>query len=181
MSTCFLFYRASHIVVVVLLTTFFVSPVHAHQAQETIMPDAEAFAIGQRIWKNDAAEHTRQAIDDLKKETLPHMLRGLSPNEADHVRTNFDRIAQESFGFYALLDYMHFKGDGTNWRERYHGQGWGLLQVLEVMPTMGPALKEFVKSAEVILQRRIHNAPADRHDEQYWHFWKKRLHTYLES
>lgn len=180
MSTCFLFYRASNIALVVLLATCFLSPVHANEAQEPIMADVEAFSIGQRVWKNDLGEHTRQAIDELEKERLPYILHGLSPTEAAHVRTNFDLIAQESFGFYALLDYTHFKGDGTKWK-RYYGQGWGLLQILEVMPTRGPALKEFVKSAEVVLQPRIHNAPADRRNAQYWHFWKKRFHTYLES
>ena len=29
------------------------------------------------------------------------------------------------------MDYVNFKGEGVSSSERYRGQGWGLLQVLE--------------------------------------------------
>ena len=156
-----------------------VGSVQAQQIKEPILSDAKAFAIGERVWKNHLAEQTRQEITNLEQKRLPHMLRGLSSTEAAHVTANFERIARAPGGYYALLDYMHFKGDGTKRNERYRGQGWGLLQVLETMSTSGPALPEFVKSAKIVLQQRINKAPAEKHESKWIPFWHTRLNSYL--
>lgn len=121
---------------------------------------------------------TRYTVLRLER-ALPIMFRGLSPEEALRVKTNFERIAKEPLGFYALIDYVNFKGEGVNPSERYQGQGWGLLQILEMMPTTGPALPAFVKTAEMALQRRVDNAPAMHHEAQWLPGWNNRLQTYL--
>jgi hypothetical protein len=85
---------------------------------------------------------------------------------------------------YALVDYVNFKGEGVNPAERYNGQGWGLLQVLELTadaPAGQPSVEAFEKAADAALTRRVANAPADRKGrEQGWlPGWRVRLKTYL--
>lgn len=111
---------------------------------------------------------------------LPKMLAAAPPEKRECIAENFRRTAAEPLGYYALMDYVNFKGEGTNPSERYHGTGWGLLQVLETMNSRGPALPAFVHAAEEVLARRVKNAPAQRNESQWLPGWRNRLHTYLE-
>ena len=82
-------------------------------------------------------------------------------------------------GLYALIDYVNFKGEGVNSKERYKGQGWGMLQVLQGMqdrPTGQAAAKEYAASAKRTLGRRITNAP--KKESQWRAGWFKRCDTY---
>jgi hypothetical protein len=88
--------------------------------------------------------------------------------------------AHPPFGLYALIDYTHFKGEGTNPDERYQGQGWGLLQVLQGMPReSASSLDEFVESARTVLAQRVANAPPERREQRWLAGWNKRVSTYL--
>lgn len=112
---------------------------------------------------------------------LPKILETLpSQEQRTHVYEQFYRVAQTPKGVYALLDYVHFKGEGISPTERYQGQGWGLLQVLEQMSgdSVETATEEFAEVAELILKRRIHNSPPERHETRWLSGWKKRLDTY---
>jgi hypothetical protein len=106
-----------------------------------------------------------------------------SPKELhDHIKTQFFRVANSPMGMYALIDYVNFKGEGTNPSERYMGEGWGLLQVLEEMngtETGISALKEFVEAAEKVLARRVENSPPERNEKRWLPGWKNRLNTYI--
>lgn len=89
-------------------------------------------------------------------------------------------------GMYALIDYVNFKGEGTAPSERYQGQGWGLLQVLEFMlehpsrVNYPPALLEqFAAAARAVLARRIDNSPAERGEERWRNGWNNRTFTYV--
>jgi hypothetical protein len=100
------------------------------------------------------------------------------------IRSKLQAVAaaQIPYGLYALIDYVHFKGDGTDSAESYQGQGWGLLQVLEQMPLAGnDPLQDFVQSAGVILTRRVANAPLERHEQRWLAGWQHRLQTYLPT
>lgn len=110
---------------------------------------------------------------------LPQILAAL-PTEAQrrHVKDQFYRVAQQPNGLYALIDYVNFKGEGTSPKERYRGQGWGLLQVLETMRDTPPALPEFVRAADAVLTRRVANAPRD--ESRWLPGWRARLQTYLK-
>jgi hypothetical protein len=114
------------------------------------------------------------------REALPKMLATVSPGEGEKVRGNFERIAQTGSGTFALIDYVNFKGEGTLATERYKGQGWGLLQVLEGMPASGDATREFSKSAKAMLARRVRNAPPARHEERWLSGWEARVDRYAE-
>lgn len=110
---------------------------------------------------------------------LPKMLAAAPAAERQRVKENFRRVAAEPLGYYALMDYVNFKGEGTNPSERYNGAGWGLLQVLSNMDPAGPALPAFVRSADEVLTRRVKNAPPARNESKWLPGWRNRLHTYL--
>jgi hypothetical protein len=111
---------------------------------------------------------------------LPKMLAAAPAAEREKIKTNFYRVANERLGLYALMDYVNFKGEGVNPAERYRGQGWGLLQVLEAMPAGIPALAGFVKAADQVLTRRVANSPPSRGESRWLPGWRNRLKTYLE-
>jgi len=81
-------------------------------------------------------------------------------------------------GTFALIDYVNFKGEGTLETERYKGQGWGLLQVLETMPEGGDPVREFSQAAKATLARRVRNAPPERHEERWLPGWDARVERY---
>jgi len=84
-------------------------------------------------------------------------------------------------GLYVLLDYTNFKGEGTLMSERYKGQGWGLLQVLDHMDYKEKnRLKAFGESASRMLSRRIKNSPKARGEERWRRGWNVRLKTYWQ-
>ncbi|HEY5742326.1 MAG TPA: hypothetical protein VIS99_07275 [Terrimicrobiaceae bacterium] len=111
---------------------------------------------------------------------LPKMLVAAPAGDRDKIKANFYRVARERLGLYALMDYVNFKGEGVSPRERYDGQGWGLLQVLEAMPKAGPALPSFVRAADEVLTRRVANSPPSRGESRWLPGWRNRLKTYLE-
>lgn len=108
---------------------------------------------------------------------LPKMLAAAPPDEQAKVKQNFYRVAATSSGMYPLVDYVNFKGEGTSPTERYQGQGWGLLQVLETM-NEGPAVERFRTAAAQVLTRRVHNAPSERHEERWLPGWLSRVRSY---
>ena len=111
---------------------------------------------------------------------LPKMIDAAPPGQRDRVAKNFRRAAASPLGYYALIDYVNFKGEGTNPAERYSGHGWGLLQVLFGMGDAGPAMPAFVASASEVLTRRVKNSPPARNEQKWLPGWKNRIHTYLE-
>lgn len=113
---------------------------------------------------------------------LPALLQTLPEAERAQVSERIARIiaADARYGSYALIDYVHFKGEGSNPTERYAGTGWGLLQVLQGMPDDSTApLADFVASARRVLATRVANAPPERNEQRWLAGWNKRLDTYL--
>ncbi|MES2626642.1 MAG: hypothetical protein V4628_15255 [Pseudomonadota bacterium] len=113
---------------------------------------------------------------------LDHVLAAVPANEKAALSKRFYAVANTNapYGLYALIDYIHFKGEGSNTAERYQGQGWGLLQVLQAMPAESSApLDEFVASARNMLAQRVANAPPERREQRWLDGWNNRLSTYL--
>lgn len=115
---------------------------------------------------------------------LPKMLAEAGgPNQAQ-VQERFDRVATTASGCYALVDYVNFKGEGVLATERYAGQGWGLLQVLEGMKQDASgreAVKSFAESAKAVLKNRVRNSPPERNEARWLPGWLKRVDTYVGS
>ncbi|MFQ5355916.1 MAG: hypothetical protein ACE5DY_05425 [Mariprofundaceae bacterium] len=115
------------------------------------------------------------------KTALPKMLDSAPEPSRAHIRTQFYRLANSTMGSYVLVDYVNFKGEGVKPDERYHGKGWGLLQVLEHMrgkATGDVVLQEFAKAASFILTRRVQLSPPARNEQRWLAGWKKRVNTY---
>lgn len=117
---------------------------------------------------------------------LPQMLETIeSPQKQERIKKRFNEVlyhqdgSVNERGLYVLLDYTNFKGEGTLKSERYKGQGWGLLQVLDHMdPKEENKLKAFADSAKAMLSRRIKNSPPARGEERWRKGWNVRLDTY---
>ena len=88
------------------------------------------------------------------RQALPKMLAESGASDGAQVQQRFDRVAGSAAGCYALVDYVNFKGEGVLATERYAGQGWGLLQVLEGM-TQETSGREAVKKFRRIRQDRF--------------------------
>lgn len=113
---------------------------------------------------------------------LDNLLAQVPAAERQALSNRFNAVAAADapYGIYALIDYIHFKGEGSNPAERYQGQGWGLLQVLQGMPAAASApLEEFVLSARRVLAQRVANAPPERREQRWLDGWNNRLSTYL--
>jgi hypothetical protein len=112
---------------------------------------------------------------------LPKMLEETAPENRARVRQQFERLAKTPAGCYALIDYVNFKGEGVLATERYRGEGWGLLQVLEGMESRDDAPAKFARSAASVLTRRVRNSPPARHEARWLPGWLNRVGTYEKS
>jgi hypothetical protein len=105
--------------------------------------------------------------------------------EREHIVIQFTRVIRASENFYPLIDYINFKGEGTNPneaavnRETGRRQGWGLKQVLLKMNGESSDPKavraEFADAAQFVLQQRVRNLPSNRVFEVGW---LRRVATY---
>lgn len=112
---------------------------------------------------------------------LPKILAAAPASEKARIEANYHKLSTTPQGTYALIDYVNFKGDGTQVSERYNGRGWGLLQVLGEMkdaPSGAPAATEFAAAAKRVLSRRIANSPPERGEKRWEEGWHNRCGTY---
>ena len=118
------------------------------------------------------------------QQALPKMLAEARASARANIRQCFDRVADSPGGYYALVDYVNFKGEGVLATERYAGQGWGLLQVLEGMPVERNgrgALHDFADSAKRVLTNRVRNSPPERNESRWLPGWLNRVNTYRQG
>jgi hypothetical protein len=115
------------------------------------------------------------------EQSLDKMLAEAAPAQRANVRAQFERLRASGPGNFALIDYVNFKGEGVKREERYHGEGWGLLQVLAAMHGSGAgAPAEFARAAAAVLERRVANSPPARNEARWLPGWKKRVAAYAE-
>lgn len=120
-------------------------------------------------------------VDRLIK-AFAHVENKFPAAQAAHLKKQFYRVAHSPNGFYALIDYVNFKGEGFDAKEAYNNYGWGLMHVLEEMQgTMHgkPALQEFADAAKKVLTRRVENAPKNRDESRWLKGWFNRIETYV--
>jgi hypothetical protein len=118
------------------------------------------------------------------QQALPRILAAAPAEERVRLEQQFTRVASTPQGCYALVDYVNFKGEGLLDTERYHGQGWGLFQVLQGMTgnqSGAAAASEFARSARAILSRRVHNSPPERNESRWLPGWLQRVNSYTRS
>lgn len=134
-----------------------------------------------RTWLAANVEVQTDYIIARSRAALPKILAAAPAGERARIEGNYRKVATTPQGTYALIDYVNFKGDGTQASERYKGQGWGLLQVLGGMkevPTGAAAASEFAASSKRALSRRIANSPPERGEKRWEQGWHNRCDTY---
>jgi hypothetical protein len=107
-----------------------------------------------------------------------------SDQKKQQIETQLNRLADCPTGLFAIIDYINFKGEGINDKERYKGNGWGLLQVLERMQGSQAgivAVQEFADQAKFILTQRVKNAPKESFEDRFLAGWKKRIDGYTQE
>ncbi|MEQ9545010.1 MAG: hypothetical protein RIK85_03270 [Marinobacter sp.] len=153
-------------------------------------PDREAFL---RVSDSSRVAGLRQFLADTKglqvafiferaQSSLAAIVAAAPDEERSLIRRRLAALTATPGGAYALIDYVNFKGEGLSPGEAYHGEGWGLLQVLRAMsgPVQGPVLAQFREAAAEVLTRRANNASNPIEKERWLPGWLKRLNTYRE-
>jgi len=107
-----------------------------------------------------------------------------SIDQRQAIINNFFMLGGGVKGPYILVDYLNFKHEGTDLKERYNGEGWGLLQVLHEMDHDESAIcpeKAFANSAKRVLSRRIENSPNQAIEKTRFPGWMNRLYSYWKE
>ncbi|MBJ6610131.1 MAG: hypothetical protein JG718_07200 [Candidatus Thiothrix moscowensis] len=120
-------------------------------------------------------------IVDRARRAMPQLVNAALPHSRQRVAQNLNAVANTPGGWYVLVDYVNFKGEGLNPYGGYRGQNWGLLQVLEEMQPSQPgaqALHAFADAATQVLERRIRNSPPARNEARWLAGWSNRINTY---
>lgn len=157
-------------------------PWNSKQAFDNDLQGADLKAL--RTWLSNSVtlqtefimRRSRAALDKMKEQAS-------SEAERKRLESNYNKVATTTNGVYALIDYVNFKGEGTNPRERYYGKGWGLMQVLSEMrdvPSGQAAAREFSEAAKRTLDRRIDNSPTDRGEKRWRTGWHNRCDGYAK-
>ncbi len=136
---------------------------------------------GLRRWLATTIELQTDFIMAKSRAALPRIMNAAPASRRGHIKDCYEKVAATANGAYALIDYVNFKGDGTNPREQYGGQGWGLMWVLmEMRPVSGgqAAAREFAAAAKRCLDRRVRNSPPERGERRWTAGWHNRCNTY---
>ena len=157
-------------------------------------------------WPDKAAFDQVSNSDELL--SLRHWLAGTAPQQAAFIASNFEhrwnqlellaadkthltellqQIVSTREGLFAAVDYFNFKGLGSNPRERYAEQGWGLLQVLgDVAAAEQPGddaralLQRFSEAAAKRLRNRVALSPPERNEARWLEGWLSRVAEYVD-
>ncbi len=143
--------------------------------------DKSGKALVMRRWLAAHVDIQSQFLVARSRASLGKMLRVTRNPRV--VRANYELLTRTAQGLYCLIDYVNFKGEGTEASERYAGQGWGLLQVLEFMRSNSAqtAPAEFARAAEQVIRRRVRNAPPSRNEQRWLQGWLNRCKSYLNN
>ncbi|WGZ95283.1 MAG: hypothetical protein QJT81_04670 [Candidatus Thiothrix putei] len=120
-------------------------------------------------------------IVERTRRAMPKLVDAAPAYSRARVAQNLNAIANTPGGWYVLVDYVNFKGEGLNTSGGYKGQNWGLLQVLEDMQPSQPgqqSLHLFADAANRVLARRVRNSPPARNEARWLAGWSNRINTY---
>lgn len=163
-------------------------PAWLHPDDDQPWPDRQSFLADQN---SERQQQLRSLLEQTREQQTAYIVERFERLQAAQdgvfaarpelaARMQAVATAQIPFGLYALIDYVHFKGEGTNTAERYADTGWGLVQVLEAMPAASEQpLQDFVVAAKAVLSRRVANAPIERNEQRWLAGWHHRVDTYL--
>ena len=131
-----------------------------------------------RAWLSKTAVYQARYI----VENFARRWNALAVREKDSLTVILQGLLQTSRGAYAVIDYSNFKGMGTNPRERYLGEGWGLVQVLQDMRASAVSdenlVTAFSHATAERLKQRVRNAPPERNEARWLDGWLQRVQGY---
>ncbi|MDG1357995.1 MAG: hypothetical protein P8P36_07365 [Akkermansiaceae bacterium] len=136
-----------------------------------------------RHWLANNVSLQTDFIIKTSRQAIPNIMRSAPSAHKERIRINYQKVSTTAHGTYALIDYVNFKGDGTNPSERYNDQGWGLMWVLLEMKDTDSgqaAASEFAAAAIRCLDRRIKNSPKARGEIRWRAGWHNRCGTYAK-
>ncbi len=116
------------------------------------------------------------------KRSLQQIIAVVPWDQRSRITKYISQLTSTPQGLYAIVDYLNFKGAGMGDSDNFKDEGWGLLQVLQGMydtPTPQTTLKEFVRSAKIVLMHRVFLAPDDKREDRWLAGWLRRVDTYL--
>jgi hypothetical protein len=149
-----------------------------HKA-DFLKPENQAMIQVLRHFLADTQQVQTTFIMQRLSNALSKMLEvGQSDAEKQKIEQQFKRVASSANGWYALIDYVNFKGESIKPSERYQDKGWGLAQVLLNMQQTNDALADFRRAAAFVLARRIQLSPPARGEQRWLKGWLKRIETY---
>lgn len=115
------------------------------------------------------------------EKNMQAIVKAIPVEQQEEVKKSIQLITATPQGLYALLDYVHFKGEGTNPKERYNGKGWGLVQVLLEVDTelvhKQPCVA-FAQAAQKVLEQRVALSPKERNEKRWLAGWLNRVSRY---
>jgi len=157
------------------------APWKTKEAFDTVAQSAQVQEL-RKLMHNTIDLQVEFIMERLQK-AWPRILKSAHPDKRKLVEENYHALMQTPQGVYALLDYLNFKGEGTDPKERYNGVGWGLLDVLQTMPKdclkKNNEIEEFINAAKNVLSTRMKNAPAHKaHEKEWLQGWHNRVNSY---
>ncbi len=115
---------------------------------------------------------------------LPLLIQAAPKEQQEKLNAYVTLMFLSTLGIYALIDYLHFKGNGLNPQEEVNGQRWGLLQAMLNLPdnlTQDNITKAFAISTAEILLRLIKNSTPTYSRITFLPGWMKRVHSYAND
>ena len=170
------------------------APVPDWLAGETVpaapWPDKASFdaayesdrVAGLRAWlAKTAPEQSRYIVANFAAR-----YNALELDDKDELTGILQRLLASPRGLFAVIDYSNFKGIGSNPRERYAGEGWGLVQVLGDMAATGSIddaalVGHFARATAERLALRVANAPPERNEARWLPGWRQRVAAYNDA
>jgi len=136
-----------------------------------------------RLWlESTMSAQVRYIVASFERRWAGLSLPGSDKQRLDRL---LERLTSSPQGLYAVIDYYNFKGLGSNPRERYAGEGWGLVQVLgdvadeaDDAHTAGELTALFADAAAARLTRRAELAPPERNEQRWIPGWTRRVSEY---
>lgn len=151
------------------------------KTRDEFMKDFQSEQVQElREWLSATTDTQASFIINRALTSLGAIIAAAPENKRDAMMAKLLQLLQTPEGLLAVVDYLNFKGSGLNPAERYQGEGWGLFQVLENMPSQdtAAALKNFQQTAVQLLTKRVAHAPIARREDQWLEGWKQRISTY---
>ena len=151
--------------------------------REAFLAEADSLRVAELRMLLETTQGQQAAhIFERAQRAMTDVVNAAPAAERLRIQQHLNALSQTPGGVYALIDYVNFKGEGLAQTERYQGEGWGLLQVLQTMDESAEAssLDLFREAADKVLTRRAELAVNPIERERWLPGWRNRLATYRE-